>query len=199
MKTPQQKKNQRLILLIFSMTFIPFLIAWYFRENPASLTAHTNHGELIIPPITTQPLNFVGFDTFSRDNMKELPGHWVLMNIIPGTECAPVCLDALHKTKQLILMMNKDLTRMRRVAVLLNEATPETAETWWHEDTRLLRARADADLVQKLNAIRKSNVPDGLLLLMDPLGNLMMQYEPGFDPYKVKDDLRKLLMTSQIG
>lgn len=35
--------------------------------------------------------------------------------------------------------------------------------------------------------------------LMDPLGNIMMQYESGFDPYKVKSDLHKLLKISQIG
>jgi hypothetical protein len=34
---------------------------------------------------------------------------------------------------------------------------------------------------------------------MDPLGNLMMQYDPGFDPYDVKKDLKKLLKISQIG
>ena len=34
---------------------------------------------------------------------------------------------------------------------------------------------------------------------MDPMGNLMMQYEPGFDPYKVKSDLMHLLRISQIG
>ncbi len=52
---------------------------------------------------------------------------------------------------------------------------------------------------RKSSAIQKSTVPDGLLLLMDPLGNLMMRYAPGFDPYKVKDDLKKLLAVSQIG
>jgi hypothetical protein len=42
-------------------------------------------------------------------------------------------------------------------------------------------------------------VPDGMLFLIDPLGNLMMQYEPGFNTYKVKDDLMHLLRISQIG
>jgi hypothetical protein len=200
MKTPQQKKNQRLILLIFALTFIPFLIAWYLKENPELLAAKTNNnGVLIMPPMTTEFSDFVGFDQFSRDNMTELKGHWVLMNVIPGSECAALCLKALHDTKQLLLMMGKDLVRIRRVAVLLNKADPTLAATWWQEDTRLLRVSADAALLQKIQAIQKSNIPDGLLLLMDPLGNLMMRYAPGFDPYKVRDDLRKLLNVSQIG
>jgi hypothetical protein len=54
-------------------------------------------------------------------------------------------------------------------------------------------------LVQKLKKIRNTDIPEGMLFLMDPFGNLMMQYEPGFDPYKVKKDLGKLLRISQIG
>jgi hypothetical protein len=42
-------------------------------------------------------------------------------------------------------------------------------------------------------------MPEGMLFLIDPLGNLMMQYEAGFNTYKVKDDLMHLLRISQIG
>jgi hypothetical protein len=64
---------------------------------------------------------------------------------------------------------------------------------------RLLRSKPAASLVQKLKKIRNTDIPEGMLFLMDPFGNLMMQYEPGFDPYKVKKDLGKLLRISQIG
>lgn len=200
MKTAQQKKNQRLILIIFALTFIPFLIAWYFQANPELLAARTkNNGTLIIPPITTEPADFLGFDQFSRDNIKELEGHWVLINVLPRVECVEICPKALHDTKQLLIMLGKDLIRVRRAALLLNTVEPASAASWWADDARLLRINADAALLQKISTLRKANVPDGLLLLMDPLGNLMMQYEPGFDPYKVKDDLKKLLAVSQIG
>jgi hypothetical protein len=199
MKTEQQQKNQRIILVIFAMSFIPFLVAWYLKENPELLVARTNHGQLIPPPVTTQLVDFAGVDQFSRENMTELTGHWVLVNVIPGSECKDACLEAMHKTKQLILMMNKDLTRMRRVVVLLNDIDPTVASVWWRDDSRLLRAKANATLTQGIRSIGITTVPDGLLLIMDPLGNLMMHYAPGFDPYKVKDDLKKLLNVSQIG
>ncbi|NOT84528.1 MAG: hypothetical protein HOP02_07045 [Methylococcaceae bacterium] len=200
MKTPQQKNNQRLIVLIFALSVIPFLMAWYLKENPELLAARTNNnGALITPPITTELSDFVGFDQFSRDNMKELAGHWVMINVIPKAECAAVCSKALHDTKQLLLMMGKDLVRIRRIAVLLNEVEPNVATTWWQDDTRLLKANANAALLQKIHTLQKSNPPDGLLILMDPLGNLMMHYAPGFDPYKVMVDLKKLLAVSQIG
>jgi hypothetical protein len=54
-------------------------------------------------------------------------------------------------------------------------------------------------LAKKLASIRQGLVPDGMLFLIDPLGNVMMHYEPGFNAYKVKDDLMHLLRISQIG
>jgi hypothetical protein len=95
--------------------------------------------------------------------------------------------------------MNKGLTRIRRVVLIIPEIDPELAKPWWIDDTRLLRSKPALSLVEKLKKIRKSEIPEGMIFLMDPLGNLMMQYEPEFDPYKVKSDLYKLLKISQIG
>ena len=195
----QQKKNQRTILIIFGMSVIPFLIAWYLKENPEFLAARTNNGELIIPPIVTERTDLTGFDSFSKENLKELNGHWVLMNVVPNDDCDDVCQEAIYKSKQLLLMMNKDLTRIRRVALIFKTIPEDKAKAWWRDDTRLLRATPNQALQAKLNAIKPTPIADGMLLLMDPFGNVMMHYEPGFDPYKVKSDLKKLLNFSQIG
>lgn len=195
----QQKKNRLLILIIFGMTIIPFLIAWGFRENPELLKGRTNKGQLITPIVTTERSDFTGFDQFTRDNMAELPGHWLMMTVIPAGECKQVCLDAIYKTKQIQLMLNKELTRTRRVVLVLKDVAAETAAPWWRDDTRLLRVKPSVGIVSKLTEIRQGNVPEGMLFIMDPLGNLMMQYEPGFDPYEVKNDLMHLLRISQIG
>lgn len=201
--TQQQRKNQRLIILIFAMSFLPFMLAWYLKENPNALPASvgesTNYGQLVIPPVTTDLVELVGMDQFSKNNIAELAGRWVLVNIIPGHECQKICGDALHKTKQLVLMLNKDLTRTRRLVIVMSDIAPEAASVWWTDDTYLLRALPTPELRQKLLAITKNNVADGMLMLMDPLGNIMMQYPPEFDVYRVKDDLKKLLMASQIG
>lgn len=195
----QQTKNQRLIVIIFAMSFIPFLIAWYLKEHPQTLVTHTNNGALITPPVPTDLIEFTGLDQFSRNNMSEIAGHWVLLNVIAGNDCNQACLEAMHKTKQIVLMLNKDLTRTRRLVAVFNQPPEALSATWWGDDSRLLRALAMPELKRKLTTIRKTEIPEGMLFLMDPLGNLMMQYEPGFDPYKVKDDLKKLLMISQIG
>lgn len=195
----QKNKNHLLILGIFAMSVIPFLIAWGLKENPQLLKGQTNHGQLITPPQTTERGDLVGFDAFSAENMSELTGHWLLVNVIPSGECNESCVEALHKTKQIRLMLNKELPRTRRIVLLLKDVAPETAGKWWLDDPTLLRVKPNDTVAKKIAAIRRGSIPEGMLLLMDPLGNLMMQYEQGFDPYSVKSDLMHLLRISQIG
>jgi hypothetical protein len=195
----QHKKNHIIILLLFSMSLIPFLIAWFLTLDTQWLRKGTNYGQLLTPPLTTQSSDFIGFDAFSSDNMNQLPGHWVLIHLIDSGECAEVCQSAIHKTKQLRLMMNKDLVRIRRLAIMLEPVDVQKAGLWWAEDTRLLRAYVTEAFKARLSAVQPQGFEEGELLLMDPLGNIMMRYTPGFDPYKVKSDLQKLLRISQIG
>jgi hypothetical protein len=199
MMDEQQKKNWRLILIIAAMSILPLALAWLFQHNPQWLAGSTNHGRLIIPPVMTERTEFNAFDAFSRDNMGELQGRWIMLHVIPGAQCTTECGEALLKTKRLWLMMNKDLTRIRRLVLLFGDVTPETAAAWWQDDDRLLRARPSETLIEKIKTIAGGKVEDGMLLLIDPLGNLMMQYPPGFDPYDVRDDLKRLLQVSQIG
>ena len=195
----QQKKNQRTILIIFALSIVPFLIAWFLRENPELMTARTNNGELIVPPIMTERTDLTGYDGFSKTNLKELNGHWVLINVIPNQDCNEVCRQALYKTRQLLLMMGKDLVRIRRSAWLFKDVAANEAEIWWQDDPRLLRVKPSAALLTRLASVLPAPISDGMLLLMDPLGNVLMYYLPGFDPYQVKSDIKRLLNISQIG
>jgi len=243
----QQKKNQLLILAIFGLTIIPFLIAWGLKEYPSVVKGTTNSGQLIIPPVTTERTDFIGLDSFSSENIKELAGHWLIVNVIPEATCNEVCLDALIKSKQLRLMLNKELPRTRRIVIVFKESSTAVQKQWWLKDsllarlhstkksaddalflsllreenkldealiTRLIggedrefalssdliRVKPSSELLKKMIDIRQGNpIADGMLFLMDPLGNLMMQYSPGFNAYKVKEDLMHLLKISQIG
>ncbi|CAG7857499.1 hypothetical protein MCAMS1_02345 [biofilm metagenome] len=199
--SPQQR-NRLYLIIILALCIIPFVAAFWLSTNTQfvdNLKGRTNTGQLITPVITTERSDLLGMDQFSIANIGELKGHWILLNVIPQDDCTAACLEAIHKTKQLRIMLNKDLTRTRRAVAFFKEVPPQTVGQWLHDDTVLLKVRPSAALIQKIIKLRRGNIPDGMLLLMDPLGNLMMQYEPGFDPYKVKKDLMHLLQISQIG
>ncbi|WP_019867314.1 hypothetical protein [Methylovulum miyakonense] len=242
----QQQKNRLIILSLFGMTIIPFLIAWGLSKNSGLLMGSVNKGQLITPVVATERDDFLGFDEFSVQNIGELKGHWLIANVIPHGQCAAVCLEAILKTKQLRLMLNKELPRTRRIVMILKGIAPDAAKQYWLKDallwrlrvtqnkqddalyTRLLgeenklddalmtqlvaqdkpemaaasdliRIKPSASLAEKLAGTMKNEVPEGMLFLIDPLGNLMMRYAPGFDPYQVKSDLMHLLKISQIG
>lgn len=197
--TNQQKKNRRLILIIFGMSFVPFIIAWILSNNPKLFQAKTNNGVLIIPPIVTEKSDLQGADQFSQENMKELSGHWVLVSLVQTSDCNKICQEAIFKSKQLHIMMGKDLTRIRRAVMLPDSISAQQIQQWWKDDPRLLKVRPNLLLLNKITAAVNDSTAGGLLLLMDPLGNIMMQYASDFDPYAVKSDLKKLLSISQIG
>ncbi|MEN9896652.1 MAG: hypothetical protein RLZZ66_301 [Pseudomonadota bacterium] len=201
MITPQQKRNRQLIIGIFAMSIIPFSIAWYMAKHPDFLTrVPTNYGELIKPIITTERSDFQGFDTFSKENIQELSSHWLIVNVIAKPDCSDVCIEAIYKSRQLRLMLNKELVRTRRaVLVLDNTVSQEKAGMWWQEESDLLKLKPSVEVIDKLNALYNGSIPEGVLLLVDPLGNFMMRYAPDFNPYDAKSDLMHLLKISQIG
>ena len=96
-------------------------------------------------------------------------------------------------------MLGKDIARIRRAALLSTASGPAPLTEEWQKDARLLKIAAAPALQEKLAKITGNANMDGVLLIMDPLGNLMMKYAPGYDPYKVRNDLSKLLRISQIG
>lgn len=92
------------------------------------------------------------------------------------------------------LLQEKNALDDAKVKQLLSNENPEVALK-----SDLIKIKPSAGLRQRIMSLRAGNIPEGMLLLIDPLGNIMMQYESGFDPYKVKNDLMHLLRASQIG
>jgi len=185
------------ILGIFAMSVIPFGIAWFLAKNPEAVKLGTNNGELISPPLVTQVDDFAGYDAFSSENLKELKGHWLMINLLPEATCSESCEDGLYKTHQLTLMMGKDIARIRRLAVVFDRSSRPFSKRW-QDDARLLKVVSSDRLKKELSTL-KGDMQQGELWIMDPLGNLMMRYPVGYDPYKVRSDLSKLLRISQIG
>ena len=181
------------------MSVIPFAIAWYVADHPGLVRLGVSNGDLITPPVTTEYSEFAGYDDFSSQNLQELRGHWVLITLVPQTPCTTVCQDALYKARQITLMLGKDITRIRRVAAISGKSVEPALSGEWLADARLLKVLVSTPLQQKFANIFKVPISEGALLIMDPLGNLMMKYSTGFDPYQVKNDLSKLLRISQIG
>lgn len=191
------KRSSWPLMTMLALSLGSFILAVYFFQNPESLSGRTNYGHLIQPSVPIERSKLSGYDEFSKQNMGEIHGRWVLVHIVTSSGCNRVCMDSLHKTKQVRLMLNKDLMRVRRLAVIA--ALDDEVEEWWTGHDYLLRSNPAKQLVNVARATVGRPLPEGAVFLMDPLGNIMMWYEPGFDPYGMKKDLKKLLYVSQVG
>ena len=185
--------------MMLAVSLGSLILAVILFKNPQILTGRTNYGHLIEPPIPVDRMEIVGFDEFSKKNIGEIRGRWVLVQIVASSGCNAVCQDSLHKTKQVRLMLGKDLMRVRRLAIVTAQADGSDVDNWWRGNDYLLRSKPVDRLQYVVRTLFGGPVPDGLVFLMDPMGNLMMWYEPGFDPYGMKNDLKKLLYVSQVG
>ena len=198
MKKLKNKFRWMLVLLVMMM-LVPIGLGWLLIRNPELLTGRVNNGHLITPAMPIERSRLSGYDPFSKENIKELKGRWIMAHFIGENGCSEITRDALHKTRQLRLMLGKELFRIRRLAIVGDTISSQQAVSCWKQHDYLLRARLPVGLLAEIEAKTGQTIADGTVFLMDPLGNLMMWYEPGFDPYKMKKDLTRLLHVSQIG
>ncbi|MEE9397921.1 MAG: hypothetical protein V3V31_13000 [Methylococcales bacterium] len=194
------KNNNRFVLLaMLSLTLIPFVLAWIVMQNPSVISGQVNYGNLVTPPRPIVTTELVAFDDFSKNYFDEFKGRWVFVHVATKQGCLSDCLESLYKTKQIRIMLNKELSRVRRLIVVNPEISELDAKLWWKDDPYLLRMRLTSELIAEMEKILGQPIPQGTIFLMDPIGNLMMWYPPGFDPYEVKKDLKRLLKVSQVG
>jgi hypothetical protein len=121
------------------------------------------------------------------------------VQIAAGPACNDLCKETAYKTGQLRLMLNKEISRVRRLLLLPGQADAAAVKELAASDPTLLIAGLPETLRQRLQEAVGAPLADGMMLLMDPFANVMMWYEPGFDPYGALRDLQRLLKVSQIG
>jgi len=93
-------------------------------------------------------------------------------------------------------MLGKEMDRVRRV-FLHGDSLPDTV--FLTEEHPGLITIEDSSLSGLLNNKRPAELPAGGYFLIDPLGNLVMYFQPDLDPAKMVDDIKHLLRLSRIG
>ena len=178
------------MLLIASVFFGPLVVATamyyggYFQPE-----GRTNHGALLEP--------FVSVAEHLPDSgvVKQGDGYWSLIYNGSG-ECGDDCKNALITLRQSQKMLGKEMDRIKRV-FLHGESSPDTVFLA-DEHAGLIATREDA-LRALLNNKKPVELSAGGYFLMDPLGNLVMYFEPDINPSDMVEDIKRLLKLSRIG
>ena len=188
----RQRKSGKLQLLLIAAVFLgPLIIAtWlYFGGTSMQPAARSNHGTLL------EPIVNLG-EVLPDSKIGALgPGHWRLLFADLET-CGERCRQSLYTLRQSRLMLGREMDRVVRV-FLHGETPPDTlflAEV--HEG---LMTAEDTALHTVLSNKKPDALPAGGYYLIDPLGNLVMYFEPDIDPGDMVDDIKHLLRLSQIG
>lgn len=114
-------------------------------------------------------------------------GRWSLLYLSDG-RCDSACMQLMDRLKRICRARAKGPGRLQRV--LVARSLPET--------TAKRLAETDAGL--RLALISDDwTLPPGQVYLIDPLGNLVLRYPPGFAPEGLGSDLARLLRLSGIG
>lgn len=195
-------RNRLVISLIITICVVPFALAWYLAQNPEWIEtrAKTNYGHLIDPPLPLDYAELIGMPISPSEHMNEIKGRWVMVQVAPILACAEACQETAFKTGQLRLMLNKELTRVRRLLLVRGSGEIGSIKALMQSDPTLIIANLTDPIEQKLKSTLAGRpLHEGMVFLLDPFANLMMWYEPGFDPYGALRDLQKLLRVSQIG
>ena len=180
-----------LVIAICAAPVLASYYAYYFVRPDA----RSNYGALVEPQRPIPPLHLKTLDGRPFDQA-ELRGKWVML-MVAGGECAVACTDRLYHLRQVRLTTGKDRDRVLRVWLIPDAAPLPTTVIREYDGTEMLRADP-AEIASWLNAGSTADYAERIYIV-DPLGNLMMQFPRDADPNKTKRDVAKLLRASRIG
>lgn len=200
---PKKRTNTPLILILL-LSLAPVLAAFIVYYVPElQPEGSTNYGTLVQPqrPMpATEQLSLKTLDGKPFD-INELKGQWLLVTADVGA-CPEPCAKKLFIMRNTHAMMGKNVKRMARIWLVTDDAPIPENVLEAYKGTIMLRA--DPKLIDTFFAGKDVVSPKDAALsdpiwVIDPLGNLMMQYPKDPDPLQVRKDLGKLLHNSRIG
>ena len=164
------------------------LIAYYYWQPQGGM----NYGELIrARPLSDPPLRHLDQRAF---RLSEFRGKWILLQL-DQADCAAACQAKLYDMRQVRLAQGREMERVERVWLILDEAPLQRLLMREYDGTRMLRAAGSPLLAEFPPA---GSARDHIYVI-DPHGNLMLRFPKDADPRKMNKDLARLLRASRIG
>lgn len=186
------------VYLITALFFAPLLLAFllYYGVDGWRPAGSTNNGDLITP---ARPLPETVLLTPEGAELKlaSLHGKWTLVYIGAG-QCDARCREALTLMRQTRLALNDAMTRVQRLFLVTGECCDQEYLAAEHAGLTIART-SDSNFMTTFARDAKPVDQAGRIYIVDPLGNLMMSYEPGARRKGLLEDLKKLLRLSHIG
>ncbi len=197
-----QAKGRKVFLLMLTFFVVPIIVVilmYQFNWKPSGVSA----GELIkparllsIPDLQTDKQEAVTVAVFREK--------WSLVYL--ADECTQVCIQKLSDMRQLHVSLYKDIPRTQRILITNTDNTADIKALF--PDLLIINQPSEAidRLVQQFvladkdaSELNTNVMQDNHLYLVDPLGHLMMRYQPDVPLAQVRKDVARLLRYSWAG
>lgn len=185
-------RSRLTLIAIFAFFALPMTVAWLLNFGGGwAPGATTNHGALVQPVIPVDTTGLVGPAGDALDpNL--LRGEWTLVYRLSG-DCDEICRQVLYVMRQVRLAQGKNIDRVHRLLLMDGVQAPAwVGEVQEHYPGLLIAHPVAAGGAERFPAA-------GRVYLVDPLGNLMMEYAADADPRGMIKDLERLLRISYVG
>lgn len=180
--------NAFFILLVCAAPTVAAYLAYYVWQPQGRV----NYGELIEPrPVAAAPLAGADGRPFA---FADLRGKWILVHF-DAAACADPCPQKLFNMRQARVAQGREMDRIERVWVVMDDDVPPAALARLTEGVRVVHGRG-SDVISFFPAAE--SVRDHVYLI-DPLGNLMLRFPRDADPRRMIKDLSRLLKVSRVG
>jgi cytochrome oxidase Cu insertion factor (SCO1/SenC/PrrC family) len=195
------KKNKITIILFIGLFASPLLLSWYVFNYTDFLEMRgtSNHGALINPPRPLGDLALI--DPLNEKRQDSLHGKWSLAYVTES--CDKQCLDNVYRMRQIHIAMDKHSLRVQKVLLLTAQRADDLTELLieFAGQQIINTSLIDAGTLLEKFRLTVSDEPlqAGRLYIIDPLGNLMMSFQPDANPADILKDLKRLLRGSRIG
>jgi cytochrome oxidase Cu insertion factor (SCO1/SenC/PrrC family) len=201
----RDRPRRRTLLILVAVLFLgPLAIASFFYAGTSwRPDAGVARGTLF-DPVAKLPV--VDLRNFAGTSLPDdsLDGLWILAYLSQGP-CEIECQKSLYDTRQVRVLLAEKDRRVRRL-LIAGEPLPDPAYlSEYHPDLVIATAAsAGSDFIQAFGRDLNDKSDQDILQLdrvyiVDPLGNLVMAYESGFDAEGLLKDLKRLLRLSRIG
>lgn len=211
-------KNRLKLAFLLFIAFVPITLATLAYRNAVEnggFVSTVNKGNLIMPPaditdlamtdVSGAPL-FKSFEEIIAEIESDddyIPQPWMMV-YVTATTCDAVCEERVHLLRQMHITLNEDMPRVRRYYLNAtgDELPAKTAEFFKQEFPSMGIAQGNKQTILD-NLAAKNIVLDlennSYVFFVDPVGNVMMYYEPQHPIQDIKTDLEKLLGLSSLG